>query len=175
MGHLIRTRKRTMIVAIVGLLTLAGGIVAYAYWTTQGSGSGTAVTANAQHLVLHGESTTPMDLSGTTVPLTITADNPNAYPVAVEAGQSLTINPTSVYCTNTTMGTNQVNPAWFTLAPTSIITTQELPASTDGTELTVTGTDYYTLKLNDSATVNQDACQSATVQFELILTSLTGY
>lgn len=65
--------KRSLALAALLLLLLTAGAVAY--FTASGAGTGSATVGTASNVVLHG-STTGSLYPGTTVPVTLTADNP---------------------------------------------------------------------------------------------------
>ena len=81
---LIRRHKRVAALVVVATLTLAG--VATAYWTTGGSGTGTADTGTTNDVVVN-QTSAVIDLypGGPPQALSGNFDNPNAGPVFITA------------------------------------------------------------------------------------------
>jgi hypothetical protein len=83
------TPKRRIAMGVV-LIGFLGSGIAYAYWTTQGTGSGNATTGNLQTVTIDTVSfptATAVRLypGGPTTPVTITVTNPNSFPVTVSS------------------------------------------------------------------------------------------
>lgn len=78
-------RRIATLTAITGVIVGSG--VAYAYWTTSGTGSGTAKAATASPLstVSAVASTTGLLYPGAIGDLKVTFDNPNPFPVTVKS------------------------------------------------------------------------------------------
>ncbi|GLY49736.1 hypothetical protein [Lentzea sp. NBRC 102530] len=75
-------RKRTAVIAAVAVLAVGGG-VAYAAWSSTGSGSGSVGSTTSVNSTI-----TPVDgagglYPGKTVSFSVTINNPNGYPVKV--------------------------------------------------------------------------------------------
>jgi hypothetical protein len=147
------TRKRVAAVATGAALTFIVGGVAFAYWTTSGSGTGSAATGN----------TNPITISSTAV----TGLYPGGAPVAV-AGSFTNPNPGPVFVDQVTV---KVSPTW-TAGTTNPCTAADFAV----TQPTQTGRDIVTgdtwtgatIQLKNLAT-NQDNCKGVTVP--LVLTS----
>src|SRR5438309_11866400 len=93
------TKKRIAVAAVVPVLAV-GGVVAYAFWTTGGTGSGTAsTTAPTSNLAVTVSVPTAMTLAGTAQAVNIvTVDNSgNGYSVDLK-GDHATIDSTSITC-----------------------------------------------------------------------------
>lgn len=147
-------KKKTKLTAGAAAVVLVGSGVAFAYWTTGGSGSGSAPTGDAIALVANqtvvlnamypGDS--PQTLSGN-------FDNDNDGPVYV---QSVTVSIASV-----TKGGNPADGCSaddYTIVDPVMTVADEVPVG-DGV-----GTwDGATIQFNNSETVNQDGCKNATV------------
>ncbi|MET0234549.1 MAG: hypothetical protein ABW224_07910 [Kibdelosporangium sp.] len=146
-----RGRKR-IIVAIAAILTLVGGGIAFAYWTSSGTGAGTADT---------GESTAFTITAGTPVG-TITPGGPGQA-----VGFTVT-NPstTAQYLTAVTAtlaepdGTAWVPPAGCLIADYTVTMTTAAPAGDIAAAGFVDG--LVTVTLTNTG-VNQDACQGEAV------------
>lgn len=77
-----RMRRRLAAVAAgAGMLTVAG--VAFAAWTSTGTGSGTAQATDAVNSTIKAKTFAPDLYPGALKSVTVEVDNPNAYPVVV--------------------------------------------------------------------------------------------
>lgn len=135
-------RKRTLIGALVAAFVLVGAFGAYAYWTTGGSGSGSATAGTTtNNLTIASPSVTGIT-PGSSTPVTVTVTNPNSYSVHVDT-VSTVITTSAVGCLS----------ADFTF-----------PAKVLNTTIAALGTASFTqaLVFADTA-VNQDSCKGATV------------
>ena len=161
-------RKSTKIVATVGgaalVVTTAG--TAYAWWTTTGTGTGSATAGTvSQNLTLTASQVTAADRlypGGSAVAVQIAVSNPNTYSVSL-SGTHAAITPGSVKC-----GSTVVPDAWFTLASNTISDATVVPAAADATH-PGTGTlspSGVTVQFNDAA-ADQNACKGAAVSFSL--------
>jgi len=78
----VRLSRKLIAIPVVGAGLLGVGI-AFAAWTSSGSGSGTAQATDSQNSVI-AAGTSAADLyPGATKSVTVTISNPNAYPVLV--------------------------------------------------------------------------------------------
>jgi hypothetical protein len=140
------TRKFVVIGAVTALGAVGG--VAFAYWTTTGSGSGTATAAtSAGNLTLHAvfdNDLTP----GASETLTVTADNGTDSGLTI-AGKTLafTVATDKVGCTS----------ADFSIANATADAAVLVAANSTSTEV-----GHSTLEMLDRA-VNQDACKGAVI------------
>lgn len=147
-----RSRKKT-IAGIVAFMMLSA-IAAFAYWTANGSGGGTAATGEVDQPVAVNQVSVISNLrpGGAAQELSGTFDNPNDEPVYIA---SVTATLDSV--------TDGVNPvvgcttADYTLADEVMTVGTEIPAGED------VGTwNGATVSFNNTG-ANQDACQGATL------------
>jgi hypothetical protein len=86
------TTRRTAVVA-AGIVGIMGAGVAFAAWTTEGTGSGTATAGTDQALTVTVSPATGLVPTGTTnVPFTVT--NPNSYAVTLSQAtlQNVSVN-----------------------------------------------------------------------------------
>jgi hypothetical protein len=136
------SKKRLFIPAAVAALMVVG-VAAYAFWTTTGSGQGSAtVAADNGTLVIHA--TAPSGLTpGDSQDITFTVDNDNSSSLYVD-----TIHLDSVDADNA------CDVADFSMD--DVVEGATVPASTDGYAMPNKGT----LTFADTE-VNQDACKSA--------------
>jgi hypothetical protein len=131
-----------LIGGLVAAFVLMGAFGAYAYWTTGGSGSGSATAGTTtNNLTIASPSVTGIT-PGSSTPVTVTLTNPNSYSVHVDTVS--TVITTSV---------GGCLPADFTF-----------PAKVLNTTIAALGTASFTqgLAFADTA-VNQDSCKGATV------------
>jgi len=133
-------------------LSLAGGGVAFAYWTSSGSGTGSATTGVSVALTITAG--TPVGVispggAGQTVQFTVTNPGPGVQSLA-----AVTV------AIATAPGVPWVPPTGCLLADyTAAITTAPVPG-----EIAVNGTKTGTATVTLANTgVNQNACQGATV------------
>ncbi|MFE4198680.1 hypothetical protein ACFRJ9_22760 [Paenarthrobacter sp. NPDC056912] len=148
MRKLSKKSRITAAVAGVALVAVGGG-AAYAYWTTTGSGSGSAANSTGGGTVtLHATFAAGL-APGNTVAVAYSADNASTTSTVVGA-----LHPT------VTTSDAGCLPAWFEV--TAVTSNSLVAANTTGTSV-----GSGTLKFNDNATVNQNACKSATVTVSL--------
>ena len=87
-------RKRTMVISAVAVLAVGGG-VAYAAWSSSGSGTGSAASTTSVNSSITATDAAAGLFPGRTVAYTVTINNPNAYPVkvtSISAGSSNEVN-----------------------------------------------------------------------------------
>jgi hypothetical protein len=134
--------KWTLIFGGLAVFLVLGAIGAYAYWTTGGSGSGTATAGTTtDNLTIASPSVTGIT-PGSSTPVTVTVTNPNSYSVHVDT-VSTVITTSDVGCL----------PADFTF-PAKVLTTTIAPL----------GTASFTQDLVFADTgVSQDPCKGATI------------
>lgn len=177
------TKKRIALLASL-LVAAAAAVGAWAYFTANGSGSGTATVGTSSNLTLHG-STTGTLYPGTTVPVSFTVDNPSSgtqrlgtiYLAGVKActgsGSSWdpSLNSGAGGCSSS--GTEQttcesVDPGNASNANASnfymadVVENQDLAGNASGSAATNSGT----LKLNNLSS-SQDSCKNANLYLQL--------
>jgi hypothetical protein len=169
---LFQNKKAIAVGLSVGLaLGLTG--VAAAYWTTGGTGSGSATTDTpTSNLTVNANVATALDLAGTAQAVDLSVINPNAYSVDLK-GDTATINTGSITCQIGSATATSVPDSWFTLSSGAITNTSVTPAH-QTTALAQTGHSGLTLTMND-VNADQDACQGATVAFTITVSSETGH
>ena len=148
----IRHKKKTLLVAIL-LVAVTGGI-AFAYWTTGGSGTGTATTGTSTNItVIQTSTVTNMHPGDTAQTLSGNFNNTNAGPVYVG---TVTASIGSVAkAGGAPAGTCDATD--YTLANAAMTVGTEVPSGNG-----VGSWSGATIKFNNKAT-NQDACQGGTV------------
>lgn len=147
-----RFSKRTWVLIGVVLALGMSAIGAYAYWTTTGSGNGSATVAASNGTVtLHGTAPTNLYPGGSSS-VTFTADN--------SGGSNLFVGTIHLGSVTADAGHASCNTADFTMA--DVTSNTMVPAGQTGYALTGSGTLQYA---NTSA--NQDACKGASLTLNL--------
>jgi hypothetical protein len=152
-----RTAKRILAIGLP-LVVIAGTGIGYAYWTTNGSGTGTADVAptNAASAIQLNQVSAPTGIVlGQTVNVVAKAHNPASYSQAAGAVTATPTYPGACGSANWT----------FTPAATAPVV-GSLAGGADSANLTV-----GTLKLEDLST-NQDTCKATQVTF--VFSAATG-
>lgn len=151
------SRKRITAIAVGTAVLLAIGGGAYAYWTLSGSGTGSATTGTVSgSITVHqtGPAITNLRPGGTAQVLSGNFDNSDASPV---------------YVTNVTVSIASVTKASGAPSGTCGAVDYKLTGATMSVAAEIApGTAKgawtgATIEFNDSSTINQDACQGATV------------
>ncbi len=154
MRKLFTTRRRLAIVGITAAIVLAGGGAAYAYFTTTGSGTGSATvgTTGTWSVTQASTSGTIYPGSGSSV-ITFNVKNTGTgdqqYSTATTA-----VNSSSGNITQSGTAVSGCLASWFSASVTSDtnLSTNVAGGATVQVQVTVT---------MPSATVNQDSCESA--------------
>ncbi|WP_019875379.1 hypothetical protein [Sporichthya polymorpha] len=143
------TKKLAGTVAVSAVVALGAG-TAFAYWTTGGSGDGTAAVGTTTNFTIAGDITDALVLDAVES-FDITVTNPATFPQRL-SGLSWDFQPTNAGC----------NKAWFDVTPATV-TAQDIAG---GASVTFSGA---SLKLRNEAATNQDACKNSAI--ELTFTS----
>jgi hypothetical protein len=147
------TRKK-MVAAGIVVVALAGSMVAYAYWTAGGSGTGSATTGtNSAITAVQTSVVTAMAPGDTAQTLSGTFNDPNTGPVYVA---TITASIASVV-KDSNAPSGSCDASDYTLANATMTINAEVLANDTSTW---TGA---TIKFNDKPTTNQDGCKNATV------------
>jgi hypothetical protein len=148
--------KRRALTALGGLCVLAIAAVAYAYFTTTGSGTTTATVGSSSAVTLKGTVTGNL-YPGSSSPVTLTVDNPSSgkQRVGTVSLEKITADAGHASCSVVITGGNPD----FTMADVVVNKTY---APGNNQAVTPSGT----LAMNDTG-VNQDACQGATLTLTL--------
>jgi hypothetical protein len=170
------TKKRITVLAVM-LLALGAAIGAWAYFTANGSGSGTANVGTSSTLTLHGAAGTTL-YPGTTSSITFSVDNPSSghqqlgtihlagVKACVGAGSSWNGASCSnsgveaTTCESVETGASDTNTANFWMA--DVAENQDLAGGASG----VAATNAGTLKMNDLNSA-QDSCKNANLYLQL--------
>jgi hypothetical protein len=143
-----KLNKKIVVGTAAAAVVLAGGGVAFAYWTTSGSGTGNATNASANGVVVLHASFLAGLTPGGSAPVSFTADNVGTSSLRV--GTVSTVVTASGTC----------DASWFSVA--DVVENQTIAAGASGVALTQGGSIVFA----DSAD-NQDACKSAIVTLTL--------
>ena len=155
--------KRTVVAATTAFLLIGGGTAAYAYWTTGGSGTGTATTGTTQAVNVNQTATIAATYPGQgPQALAGNFNNPNSGPVKISS-----VTATVRAFTAQADGTKPACTASdFAITGTSTITgsgpNNEIPSG--NAQGSWNG---LSLELLDSAT-NQENCKSVTVTIDYV-------
>ena len=151
-------RKPAVAAAIVGGVLAVSGTAAFAYWTANGTGSGTAGTAATSTPLtivqdsFGGSALTP---GGTAQPISGTVNNTNTF------GVPFTL--TAVPAVDATHATAGCQAGWYTVTLTTSPTTVAANNHADFAG---------TVAMTNLASTNQDACKGATVTVTYTATSV---
>jgi len=150
-----RPKSKPLAIATSTVVVVAGTGIAYAFWTGGGSGSGSAATGTSVALTVNQTSTvTAMGPGDVAQPLSGNFDNPNSGPTYVG---TVTASITSV----TKAGgapAGSCDATDYTLANAVMTVNAQIAAG--NAQGSWSGA---SIKFNNSASVNQDGCQGATV------------
>lgn len=159
---MLRFSRRTTIISVGMALVIATSVIAYAFWTGVGGGTGQAQTGNTGQPLVVNQSGTPTGLvpGGPAANLGGNFDNPNAAPVFVN----------QVTATVGTITPAQADPAKpacvaadFAVGGTANVNAQIQPGLGQGSW------SGLTLSLLNTA-ANQDNCKNVTVQINYTTT-----
>jgi hypothetical protein len=148
--------KRRALIALAGLCVLGVAAAAYAYFTSTGSGTATATVGTSSAVTLKGTITGNL-YPGTSLPVTLTVDNPSTGKQRVGTVSLEKITPDAGHssCSVVISGGNPD----FTMAD---VVVNKVFGPGNGQAVTPGGT----LAMNDTG-VSQDACQGATLTLTL--------
>lgn len=145
------TKKRALVLGAVAVLAVAG--IAVAYWTANGTGSGTGTVASSNGaLTLHGSIASGLTPGGSEA-VSFTADNSGTSGLQVGTVHAVV----SIDAEHATAGCKASD---FSIADT--VENQTIPAGGSGVALAKNGS----IAMTDSAE-NQDACKGATISLAL--------
>lgn len=145
------TKRRAAVLSFVAVLALTGAAVAY--FSSTGTGTGSATVGNATAFTVHGDVSSALYPAGpaVTVPITVKNNSTGAQKVGTVTLDTITADPGHLAC-DTSL--NSTGSAFTFVNPVTI--DQDLPAG--ATSTIVNGS----LQMNDTG-VLQDSCQGATL------------
>jgi len=149
------TKKRAFI-ALGCTCALAVAGVAFAYFTSNGSGTGSAAVGSSSAVTLHATIANSL-YPGSSSPVSFTVDNPSSGVQRVGTVSLSSISTDAGHSSCSTKLTGE-NPD-FTMAPVPV---NQVVNPGNGQSVAATGT----LTMNETGT-NQDACQGATLTLHL--------
>jgi len=146
----LQSRKRRALVALGTAGTVVAATVALAYFTTNGSGTGSATGGTSSAVIIHGTTAASL-FPGTSTTVSFTVDNPSQGAQRINAIQleSVTTDAAHSACVMSD----------FTMP--NVTVNQTLPSG-NGQVVSATGT----LSMANTAS-NQDACQGAPLTLHL--------
>lgn len=144
-------RAKIVIAGAIVLATIGGG-VAFAYWSSNGSGSGTAATSTGASSLSITQTSAPTNLAPGVPAGTISGTITN------NATNSAFVNSVTVSISSVTGGSGTCDASDYTLANPQMTVNSDLAAN--GGSANFTGA---TLAFNDKPSTNQDGCKGATV------------
>ncbi len=148
--------KRRALFGLAAICVLGIAAVAFAYFSTTGSGTATATAGNSSPVTLHGTVASTV-YPGTSSSVTFTVDNPSPGVQRVGTIKLASVTPDAGHSACSTVITGG-NPD-FAMAD---VVVNKVFATGNGQSVTPTGT----LMMKDTG-VNQDACQGATLTLNL--------
>ncbi|MGH2975135.1 MAG: hypothetical protein ACRDLL_09765 [Solirubrobacterales bacterium] len=148
--------KRRTFAALGCTAALAVAGVALAYFTSSGSGTGSAAVGSASSVTLHASISSTL-YPGSSSPVTFTVDNPSSgvQRVGTVSLSSISVDAAHSSCSTTITGGNPD----FTMAAVPV---NQVVTPGNGQSVSATGT----LAMNETG-ANQDACQGATLTLHL--------
>jgi len=149
------TGKRASI-ALGSTIAIVAAGVAFAYFTSSGSGTGSASVGSSSAVTLHASISSNL-FPGSSSPVTLTVDNPSSgvQRVGTVSLSSITVDAGHSSCATTISGGNPD----FTMAAVPV---NQVFSPGNGQSVAATGT----LAMNETG-VNQDGCQGATLTLHL--------
>jgi hypothetical protein len=163
MKRILRFKKRTwVVVAMVAVVAAMASIGAYAYWTANGTGSGSATVGTDS-----GVSITNVAFSGSLYP----GGAVNVSFDIVNNSANTAVNVHKVI-TDLALGTNGItlmspascNESWFTYSGVTLAGSPGVSIPASGTHTVTAG---GTLTMSNEVSTNQDACKNATFTLNL--------
>ena len=131
-----------MIGVAVVIVALVGCVIAYGYWTANGSGSGTAMAGTSTNNLTIASALVTGVTPGSSTPVTVTITNPNTYSVRVDT-VSTVITTSDAGC---------------------LLADFTFPAKVMNTTIAALGTASFVQNLVFADTAaNQDLCKGATI------------
>jgi len=143
--------KKVVAIGLAAGITLGGAGAAFAYWTTSGSGNGTATTASSNGTLALNVSAVSTNLyPGGSAPVTITATNSGATDLQLTTVAFASLSVDSTHATAGCLATD------YSVGTVATTPTDVLAGTTSGTVATAT------LSMANTA-LSQDACKGAVI------------
>lgn len=144
--------KRTVVATAAAFLLVGGGTAAFAFWSTSGSGAGTAATSAGAANLLVTQTAAPTNLAPGVAPGGISVDVKN------QAANDVVVNQVVVSIASVTGGLGACSAADYTLAGATM--TNGAGSLAAGATVAFSGA---TLGFNSDPLNSQDGCKGATV------------
>lgn len=153
--------RKTVTIAAALVAVLAGGGIAFAYWTAGGTGNGTAQTGTNAAIVVN-QTSVVTDMKPGDSPQAVSGnfDNTNSGPAYVATVTASIASVTKA--PGAPAGTCDATD--YTLAGAVMTVNAEVPAGTG-----VGSWSGSTIQFNNKPAVNQDACKGATVDLSFVI------
>ncbi len=151
-------KKKTVAVAIVGVSILGGSLAAYAYWTTTGSGTGSASTGTTSAITAV-QTSTISGLRPGAAAQTLSGNFTNT----TNSGGTVWVTSVTASISGVSGGAGACSAADYTLANPVMTVGADIPAGT--AQGAWTGA---TLQFNNTGS-NQDGCKGATVALAYVI------
>jgi len=150
------TSKKRVTAAIGCIVALVSAAAAFAYFTSSGSGTGSAAVGSSSAVTLHATISSNL-YPGSSSPVSLTVDNPSSgsQRVGTVTLSSITVDAGHSTCSTAISGGNP------DFAMPAVTVNKVFPPG-NGQSVTPSGT----LTMNETG-VNQDACQGATLTLHL--------
>jgi hypothetical protein len=148
-----KPNKKTAAIMIAAVAIVAGGGVAFAYWTAGGDGTGSAATSEGSTdvIVVQTSEVEEMQPGDTAQVLSGNFNNPNSGPAYVGT-------VTAAIGSVTPAGAGTCDATDYTLANAAMTVNAEVPTGNG-----VGSWSGATIKFNNKPAVNQNGCKGATV------------
>ena len=146
------TKKKTVVAAVVALVMFGGALAAYAYWSTTGSGTGSATTGTSAAITAV-QTSTISDLRPGGAAQTLSGNFTNT----TNNGGSVYVTTVTASISGVSGGAGSCSAADYTLANAVMSVGADIPAGT--AQGSWTGA---TIQFNNTGS-NQDGCKGATV------------
>jgi hypothetical protein len=165
MERITRSRKRTwVLLGVVAVAAAMAAVGAYAYWTAEGTGSGSATVGTDNGVTITEVTFSGLLYPGGEVDVSFKVNN---------LSPNTSVNVHKVI-TDMAMGTNGItlmsaagcDADWFTYSGATLAASPGVVIAASGTH-TVTAGNGGTLSMSNEATTNQDACKDATFTLNL--------
>ena len=150
-------RKRLAVVIVAGALVVVGGGAAYAYWTSTGVGSGTAITGTSVDFVVASSAATggPLTPGGPSQSVAFSVTNPGTGSQNLSSVVVTVANPDGT----TWDSVSGCSASDYTVGTPGITYGEIAPAGVANGTVTIT---------MDDDPVNQDGCKNATVPLYIV-------
>jgi len=144
------SKKRVVLAAIIAVALAISSGVAYAYWTSTGSGTGSVAAANGgTDLAITASGWASLAPGAVNAkPVNVVVQNPNTYSAHVNNVVFGSVTTSDAGCL----------PAWFTVSGSPLNLNADLAVGAS-----TASTPFGTITMSDLPSIDQNACKSATI------------